>query len=144
MHQSCAAVFALFVLASAATAGQTGYRWFDATTCLHYGVSSDDYVEGGGPRCFDFYRPSYQNGELTRFSFAKNSVCGPLAGATYKLISPKDRYTSAFRCVAGCKKATPVILEDEPEEASGDELSRPEIQKARKMFSRKCSGLRGK
>ena len=124
--------FALFV--SSSFAGQTTYGWFDLRNCTSHSISSDDTAM---PPCFTYYSPIFADGELTGFSFGDVPACGNLAGTTFKIIKDKGDLKS-FRCVAGCRKHSPMLLHDEGEERTGDEVNIEETRML-EIFNRRCA-----
>ena len=126
--------FFFILLASSSFAGQTTYGWFDLRNCTRLAISSDDPAN---PQCFTYYYPIFTNGDFAGFSFGDVSACGELAGTTFTIIKDKGDLKS-FRCVAGCKKHSPMLLHDEGEETTGDEVN-IEATRMLKIFNRRCT-----
>lgn len=139
MIRLISSMISILLFSPAVFAGESGYSWFDMNTCSYGSVSTDDYSADGSLRCIDFLREEYSNGKLVSFHFEDNPICGVVAGAKYIPIKANGRSSPAFRCVAGCEKWVPPLLQLISQESTGDEVAHPAVTSAFKIFMRKCS-----
>lgn len=129
----------IFLFVPIVFAGESGYSWFDINTCSYGSVSTNDYSEDGSLRCIDFLKEEYFNGNLVSFYFEDKPICTVVAGAKYKPLKVTGKSSPAFRCVAGCEKWVPPLLQLISQESTGKEVAHPSVRSAFKVFMRKCS-----